>query len=229
MAKKNQYFPQTVTHPGEELQEMLEELKMGSKEFAVRTNKPEKTISAILNGNSSITPEMAVIFENVLKVPAHYWLSRQRHYDEALARAAAENQLKESLSWANQFPIRELQKLGWLPPLNSKEEATQALLTFFGLSNKTAWEAYYFERRLKASFRISLYGTKSPYALSAWLRQGEITAKLQTVAPFYASILKKKLPQFKKLMIKHPEDFFEGPRGQRGIFYEKIPSLGKWD
>lgn len=86
MAKKNEYFPQSVPHPGVDLSEKLNELGMGFKEFAVRTEKPEKTIAAILSGESSITPDLAVQFENVLKIPAHFWLNRQRNYDEYAAR-----------------------------------------------------------------------------------------------------------------------------------------------
>ena len=38
----NQYFPQSVAHAGETLEEKLNELKMNPKEFAIRTGKPEK-------------------------------------------------------------------------------------------------------------------------------------------------------------------------------------------
>ena len=71
MAKQNQYNPQSAPHPGATLKEKLEELGMGPKEFALRTGKPEKTITAILKGDSSITSDMAVQFENVTKIPAH--------------------------------------------------------------------------------------------------------------------------------------------------------------
>ncbi len=61
-------------------------MEMGPKEFALRTGKPEKTITAILKGDSSITPAMAVQFENVTKIPAHFWINHQRGYDEYIAR-----------------------------------------------------------------------------------------------------------------------------------------------
>jgi HTH-type transcriptional regulator/antitoxin HigA len=86
MANINQYIPQVAFHPGETLSEKLDELGMGPKEFAVRTGKPEKTIIAIIKGKSSITAEMAVQFEHVLKIPAHFWLNMQRNYDEFVAR-----------------------------------------------------------------------------------------------------------------------------------------------
>ncbi len=79
--RKNQYFPETVTHPGFTLEEKLRELDMGPKEFAVRTGKPEKTISHILAGSSSITPEFAKLFEDVLHIPAEFWLNRQKQFN----------------------------------------------------------------------------------------------------------------------------------------------------
>lgn len=58
---------------------------MSPKELALRTGQPEKTISLILNGESSITPDMAVRFEDVLKIPACFWMRRQVLYDEGEA------------------------------------------------------------------------------------------------------------------------------------------------
>ena len=83
---KNEYFPETVTHPGFTLEKKLKELGLGPKEFAVRTGKPEKTISNVLAGSSSITPEMARLFQDVLDIPAEFWLNRQKQFNEALAR-----------------------------------------------------------------------------------------------------------------------------------------------
>jgi len=86
MEKKNQYFPQSLPYPGKTLAEKLVEMSIDTKEFAVRTGKPEKTISAVLNGKSAITPEMAVLFEKTTMIPAHFWLNSQQNYDEFMAR-----------------------------------------------------------------------------------------------------------------------------------------------
>ena len=78
MPTRNQYTPQSVPHPGETLAEKLEEMNIGPKEFAIRTGKPEKTITAILKEESSITPDMAAVLETVLNIPARFWLNSQR-------------------------------------------------------------------------------------------------------------------------------------------------------
>ena len=82
MTKQNQYFPQSLPHPGETLAEKLEEMGIDSKEFSELTGKPEKIINAVLNGKFAITPDMAFQFENITQIPVHFWLNSQRGYDE---------------------------------------------------------------------------------------------------------------------------------------------------
>ena len=59
---------------------------MTNSMFAVRTSKPEKTIFAVIGGKSSVTSDMAVAFESVTKIPAHFWLNIQCGYDEYVAQ-----------------------------------------------------------------------------------------------------------------------------------------------
>ncbi len=205
----NQYLPQIAFHPGETLQEKLDELKMGPKAFAIRTDKPEKTIIAILKGESSITPEMAVKFENVLQIPAHFWLNIQRTYDEFIAREERNELLKGSNEWTRQFPVADMIKKGWLPGRTSMLEKTSELLLFFGISNHRAWENYYLNQHLKVDFRISLAHTKAPYAISAWLRKGELQASGLKAKEYSESKFKAALVDIKSLMADHPQDFFK--------------------
>jgi HTH-type transcriptional regulator/antitoxin HigA len=81
MDRTNSYNPQTILHPGETLREKLEELGMSTKEFALRTGDAEKTINAVLNGESAITQDMAIKFEIVTRIPAHFWMNNQRGYE----------------------------------------------------------------------------------------------------------------------------------------------------
>lgn len=208
MAMQNQYFPQSRPHPGETLAEKLEEMEMGPKEFALRTGKPEKTIIAVLKGESSITPDMAVQFENVTRIPANFWMNHQRGYDEYMAREKRKVAIDAAVSWAKQFPIADMIKRGWLPPVNTIEEKTMEMLAFFGFSNHTAWEEYYFKQHLKVAFRISLAQTKAPYAISAWLRKGELQAAELEAKDYSEKKFKEALPQIKSIMATHPDGFF---------------------
>jgi addiction module HigA family antidote len=207
MASINQYNPNVAFHPGETLSEKLDELGMGPKEFAIRTEKPEKTIIAIIKGKSSITADMAVQFEHVLKIPAHFWLNIQRSYDEFVAREERKTLLTASIGWAKLFPITVMIKKGWLPQNKSLENRTADLLAFFSISNHGAWEDYYFNQQLKVAFRISLAHTKEPYAISAWLRKGDLQAAILSAPDYNEKDFKDAMPDIKSVMAKHPADF----------------------
>lgn len=208
MATKNQYTPRKVSHPGVTLGAKIQEMEMSVREFAVRTAKPEKTILAVLRGDSSITPDMAVIFENVTRIPAHFWMSRQRIYDEFMARQRMLQKYEDSADWVNRFPIEQMSKYGWLPPVDDMTSKTKALLQFFAVTSPEAWENYYMNQQLKVAFRISLRSTIEPYAISAWLRQGDRQAESINLTEEYSDKkLREQIPVMKSLMVDMPQDW----------------------
>ncbi|MBL7934890.1 MAG: ImmA/IrrE family metallo-endopeptidase [Bacteroidia bacterium] len=207
MSKQNEYFPQSVPHPGLTLVDKLDELGMGPKEFALRTGKPEKTIIAIIKGKSSITPDMAVLFENVLHIPAHYWLNRQQRFDESIARSKSNMYVTEAVNWAKKFPIIEMIKNGWLPETMEIEEKADALLKFFRISNASAWDDYYISQKLKLDFRISLNSTHAAHSISAWLRQGEISAEMLDAPVYDEKKFRESLNEIKSLMATQLKPF----------------------
>ena len=97
MVLQNQYFPQPRTHPGETLEEKLEEMGIDTKEFALKTGKSEKTISSVLKGKSSTTTNMAVQFENVTKIPAQFWMNAQKDYDQYIVREKRQAVVEETI------------------------------------------------------------------------------------------------------------------------------------
>jgi addiction module HigA family antidote len=77
---ENQYFPDTVSPPGDSVAETLEELGMTQAELSTRMGRPQKTVSEIINGKTAITPDTALQLEHVLGVPARFWLKREQYY-----------------------------------------------------------------------------------------------------------------------------------------------------
>lgn len=204
-----EYRPHYVTHPGETLKEKLEEIGLGPKEFAIRADKPEKTITAVLNGESSITSEMAIQFERVLKISAEFWLTRQIHYDECIARQKDDAKIQAEILWMKSFPVKEMIKFKWIPSATTDIDKAKALLQFFGVASSQAWEKYYLDQKLKVAFRISLAQTKEPEAISAWLRRGEILARELECMAYDKNIFEEVLGELKNVMVQHPADFFK--------------------
>ena len=70
-------------HPGEILRELIiEPLELTIIDVAEHLNVSRKTLSKVLNGRGSVTPEMALRLELVFKKPsADHWLRLQNAYD----------------------------------------------------------------------------------------------------------------------------------------------------
>lgn len=80
-------------HPGELIRETIEALReetgkaLTIAEVAAGLDTTRKTLSAIINGKQSVTPEMAVKLAAAFKnTTAEFWLRVQDNYDLAKAR-----------------------------------------------------------------------------------------------------------------------------------------------
>lgn len=69
-------------HPGEVLRQLcLEPLGLSVTEAAKGLGVSRKTLSAILNGRASVSPEMAVRLSLAFGTSAESWLTQQVQYD----------------------------------------------------------------------------------------------------------------------------------------------------
>jgi HTH-type transcriptional regulator/antitoxin HigA len=87
---RNEYHPDSVSSPGETLLETIETIGMSQAELAMRMGRPGKTINEIIHKKAIITAETALQLEQVLHIPASFWLKREQQYRESLARLAEE-------------------------------------------------------------------------------------------------------------------------------------------
>lgn len=83
-------------HPGEDLDEKLQEMGMTVEEFARRSLVPADIVRSIIAGETSITADMAIAFEEVTGMPAVLWLNLQRNYDNYIIT-------KKRASWAERL------------------------------------------------------------------------------------------------------------------------------
>lgn len=75
----NMYNP---PHPGEVLRELcLEPLGISVTDAAAALGVSRKTLSAILNGRSGISPQMAIRLGKAFNSSAESWLNQQIQYD----------------------------------------------------------------------------------------------------------------------------------------------------
>lgn len=73
-------------HPGEHLQEILEELGISQYRLAKTIGVPPIRINAIIKRRRSITADTALHIGRALGTTPDYWLNLQRMYDIDVAR-----------------------------------------------------------------------------------------------------------------------------------------------
>ena len=75
----NMYDP---PHPGEFIRDVyLEELGISSRSLAARLKVASSTLTRLINGRSSISPEMALRLSATLGRSPESWLAMQNAYD----------------------------------------------------------------------------------------------------------------------------------------------------
>ena len=104
----NEYKPDYAVHPGEYLDEVLESRSIQKNDFARRCGLSAKTISQIINRQVSFSTEVAVQFEKVLGISAEIWLGMLSSHQLHEARENEHKQLGRAVTWAQEFPLRDL-------------------------------------------------------------------------------------------------------------------------
>ena len=221
-------MPDVVSPPGETLLDILEEQGMTQAELSDRTGRPKKTINEIIKGKSPITPATALQLERVLGTPASFWNDREQHYRESLARQAERNSLKGQVDWLNQFPIKEMIEFGWLASSDDLVEMMRHVLSFFGIASPTQWSEIW--QRPSVAFRKSSAFESDPFAVSVWIRRGEIEAQQIDCYPYYASQFRSALESIRSLTAELPENFQEETVrlcAEAGVAVVFVPQLPK--
>ena len=76
----------TAFHPGEYIQEEIDERGMSQRELARQLGRPYQSVNQILKGKKAVTADTAIDLERVFGGNAETWLNLQLAYDLTLAR-----------------------------------------------------------------------------------------------------------------------------------------------
>lgn len=88
-------------HPGSFLRDELDALDhLSARKFAEHIHVPHNAVTGIMNGDRSITAQMAIRLGQAFGTTAQYWLNLQAIYDLKLARAAMPAEALEFASYA---------------------------------------------------------------------------------------------------------------------------------
>lgn len=169
-----QFKPDYAVPPGDVLADELDAAQLSQSDLANRTGLARKTINEIVNGKSPITSETALRFEKVFLRPARFWLNLERNYQETKARLQRRENLSKNVDWLRNLPVKEVTSWGWVEHSTDKVEQLEKMLAFYGISQPRQWNKVW--SGLEVAYRRTKTVKPSPYAVSAWLRQGQIHA-----------------------------------------------------
>ena len=120
MRMETKYQPIKAFHPGETLAEKLQELEMSVSDFSAQAGLPAFMVESIIAGTMSVTADMALAFEQVTLIPAHYWLNAQHNYDEYLLSTEASSYRSRLAESQAQLASTIVNSVMYIPIVNSQ-------------------------------------------------------------------------------------------------------------
>ena len=168
--------------PGEILEEELETIGMSQAELAARTGRPAQAINEIIRGRKALTHDTALELEKVLGIPAHIWTNLESQYRLTLAQEEEREHLERQQERLREFPVREMEKRGWIDFHDDPVEKTRALLAFLGFASFDAWEHSW--QNPAMGYRVTGKRPITIPSLAVWMRRGEIEANAIKTAPY---------------------------------------------
>src|SRR5271168_438868 len=87
-------------HPGRFLRDELEALDLSARKFAAHIRVPHYAVSRIMNGERSISAQMAIRLGQAFGTTPQYWLNLQAIYDLKRARTEMPAEALQIASYA---------------------------------------------------------------------------------------------------------------------------------
>jgi len=222
------YQSDLAIHPGEYLEEMLEDIGMSQAELANRMGRPKQMINEIIKGKKSITSTTALELEDVLGVPSHIWLGLESEYQIVLAKAEELKQMEEESKLIPNFPYAELAKLGFVKATRRAVEKVEELKKFFGVAKLIQISQV---KAYQPAFRVSDHKSVSHEAIATWIQAGRVEASKIKTESFDKKRLKSLLSDIKDLMnLENINESIEGIRKilvSCGVSFVMLPHFKK--
>lgn len=227
----NQYEPDHATPPGNILEEYLEAYKMTQAELADRTGLTKETVNEIIKAKARITPYTAVKLHRIFKRPAHFWNNLQHNYEQTLARLAEQERLHSHLNWLKQIPVTAMIKRGWIIKHQDKTAQLEEVLRFYGIATPEQWQVMW--EKHQVAYRYAQHYKACAYAVSAWLRRGEIEAQQLDCAPFDKTCFTKEILEEIRALTHEPLEMFQSrlialcaAAGVAVVLVAELPKIG---
>jgi HTH-type transcriptional regulator / antitoxin HigA len=189
--------PRQVFPPGRFLGEELKQRGWSQADFAVIIGRPPRVVNEIIKARRAITPETALALGSALNTGAEFWLNMESFYQLSKTRIELAPITRRARIY-ERFPIREMQKRGWIPTTSNLDKLESSLLQFFGVATIDADLSF-----AHAAKRTS-YAPLSPVQ-AAWLSRARHLCTHQTVGQYESKSLAALYAQLRRYL-REPQD-----------------------
>lgn len=190
-----------IIHPGETLQEVLEDREMSQKELSIRTGVTEKHISTVINGQKNISASFAKKLEYALGIETEFWMNLQANYERELLEFEELNNISEEEIGV----LKRLKEIiavwadfGWLDENQNEANKVLDLRKLLNISNLLDIP----KMTYKAAYRLQTRNSSvDPYVLFAWQRMCELlTDNIDVAEEVDVDKLREKVSEIKSTM-----------------------------
>ena len=101
------FAPRWASPPGETIRDTLVERGLALEVFAESIGLPGPRLQGLLSGSETISIELARRISSSIGGSVEFWLTRDGHYRDDLARVEADR-------WAQSLPISQMAEFGWI-------------------------------------------------------------------------------------------------------------------
>lgn len=153
-----EYNDKLVFHPGYYIKEVIDDCGLSQRDFAYKLGTTPKNISDIVNGQQSISVDIASKLARMLGTSIKYWLNLQNEYDSLLIEKKYDEELKKEKEILKDLGYKYFNDYFGLPSLKGEvNKQVECVRQFLKISSLTVLE----DRDLSCSFRSSKSLSKS--------------------------------------------------------------------
>lgn len=190
--------------PGETIKEQLDDRAMTQKEFAARMGYSQKHISQLINGQVRLMDDTAQRLENVLGIPANFWLNLENNYRLELHKVEEENDFENDKMIAKEIPYAECAKLGWVKKTRKINEKVIELRKFFRVARLSSIDNIDYQNVIYRKLGAS---KNSIYPKIMWIQQVQNLAEFQKTEAINIKCLEEHLGTIRAMTKRNPEEY----------------------
>jgi HTH-type transcriptional regulator/antitoxin HigA len=101
MRNQNEIVPFIASHPGSLILDEIQFRKISQTDLAARMGVQKSLLNELIKGKRAVSADVALLLEQILEIPAEYWMKLQSQYelDRARIQQKTIDRLAHSANW----------------------------------------------------------------------------------------------------------------------------------